>query len=290
MPNDVKNESKKKIGSFLANLEIRYKKKSYHIERILNDTWSNSNFKLPVKFNEMLKNRNFLILKAAVDVQEEQDAENTSSSFQASKSNKRRGRKLKPFELKTKRSQLAMAQEIRKKYPQGAIKLAFEQGLKFDAQENPKKKNLAFIIKKCSSSTGLTACIAKKAISSKQDVVKKTPEEALFFILTNGLSKNQYKSLKKTSRESGFDIWPNYDYVRDAKINLRPEGISFQKDGSITVPLQELLEKTLSRTLLNNTPLYDKLLDLADERGGELNMCLIYKLGFDSSGAHEVAQ
>ena len=121
-------------------------------------------------------------------------------------------------------------------------------------------------------------------------MVKKTPEQALFFLLTNGLSKNQYKSLKKTSLESGFDIWPNYDYICDAKKNLRPEGISFQEDGSITVPLQELLEKTLSRTLLNNTPLFDKLLDLADEHGGQLNTSLFFKLGFDSSGAHEVAQ
>ena len=159
-----------------------------------------------------------------------------------------------------------------------------------DSRESPKKKNLAFVIKKCSSSTGLTACIAKKAIDTRIEVIKKTPEQALFFILTNGLSKKQYKSLKQTSRESGYDIWPNYDYVRDAKSSLRPEGISFQEDGSIAVPLQEQLEKTISRTLLTNTPLFDKLLDLADEQGGQLHTTLFFKFGFDSSGAHEVAQ
>ena len=78
--------------------------------------------------------------------------------------------------------------------------------------------------------------------------------------------------------------------MRDAKSSLRPEGISLQEDGSISVPLQELLEKTLSRTLLNNTPLFDKLLDLSDEQGGQLYTTLYFKYGFDSSGAHEVAQ
>ena len=42
--------------------------------------------------------------------------------------------------------------------------MAFEQGLKIDARESP---NLAFVIKKCSSATGLTACFAKKAIDEE---------------------------------------------------------------------------------------------------------------------------
>jgi hypothetical protein len=257
---------KQKIYKFLQTFrfKLRATKNSRHIEFMLQDDWAKSS----IKFNLLQKNQR----KAPKE------------------GSKPAGRKPMPFELKKRRSQLALAQEICKKYPQGAIKLAFEQGLKIDGQESPKKKNLAFVIKKCSSSTGLTACIAKKAICLRKEVIKKTPEQALFFILTNGLSKQQYKNLKKNSKESGYDIWPNYDYVRDAKKNLRPEGISFEEDGSITVPLQELLEKTLSRTLLNNTPLFDKLLDLSDECGGQLHTTFIFKFGFDSSGAHEVVQ
>jgi hypothetical protein len=203
---------------------------------------------------------------------------------------KRSGRKPKPFDLKRPRAQLALAQEIRKKYPHGAIKLAFEQGLKQEGRVNSQKKDIAYILKKCGSATGLTASIAKKAVVLKKTVIKKTSEQALFFILANGLSKQQYICLKKSSRESGYDIWPNYDYVREAKNNLRPEGIAFQPGGAIVVPLQDLLEKTISRTLQDNSTLFDNILDLADEKGGDITLTLFFKYGFDSSGAHEVAQ
>ena len=209
--------------------------------------------------------------------------------FKEKEKQKRAGRKTKPFELKKLRSQQAMAQEIRKKYPHGAIKLAFQQGLKQEGRFNSQKKDIAFIMKKCDSETGFTACLAKKAVVSRREVVKKTPEQALFFILTNGLSKQQYKCLKKSSKESGCDIWPNYDYVREAKNNVRPEGIAFQPDGAVAVPVQALLEKTVSRTLQNDSTLFNEILDLAEEKGGDLTVTLFFKFGFDSSGAHEVA-
>ena len=202
---------------------------------------------------------------------------------------KRAGRKPKPFDLKTLRAKQALAQEIRNKYPHGAIKLAFEQGLKQEGRVNSQKKNISFIMKKCGSATGFTARIARKAIMAKKELVKKTPEQALFFLLTNGLSKQQYKSIKKSSKESGYDIWPNYDYVREAKNTLRPEGIAFQTDGAVVVPVHALLEKTVSRTLLNNSSLFDKILDLAEENEGHLTLTFFFKFGFDSSGAHEVA-
>ena len=126
---------------------------------------------------------------------------------------KRVGRTPKAFELKQKRAQFAVAEEIRKKYPAGAIKLAFEQGLRAGARDSEQKKDLAFVMKKCSSATGFTAKLARDSITKPNKITKKTPEEALFFVLTNGLSKLQYKNLKKTSKESGFNIWPNYDYV-----------------------------------------------------------------------------
>jgi hypothetical protein len=145
-------------------------------------------------------------------------------------------------------------------------------------------------MKKCDSATGLTAEFAKESISKRTEVRSKTPEEALFFLLTNDLSKMQYTNLKKSSRESGYDIWPNYDYVRAAKLNLRPDNIAFANDKSISVPLQDLLDKSVSRLLLNNSQLFDKILDLASENSGELNIKLIFKIGFDSSGSHETPQ
>ena len=85
----------------------------------------------------MLKQKNNKIFEVKNVHLDEQDIENQPGpSFRTSfpRERKKRGRKLKPFELKSKRSQLALAQEIRKKYPQGAITQAFEQGLKIDAR------------------------------------------------------------------------------------------------------------------------------------------------------------
>ena len=55
IPEDAKNELTRKLSSFLSNLENRYKKASYHIERILRISWSESSFNLPFKFIEIHK-------------------------------------------------------------------------------------------------------------------------------------------------------------------------------------------------------------------------------------------
>jgi hypothetical protein len=200
------------------------------------------------------------------------------------------GRPKTTFEMKKARSKFYEAAELRQNYPSEAIKLAFKQSIKAEAKKNVTKKDFAFVMKKCDSATGLTASKAKEAISSHQTLTPKTPEEALFFVLSNGLTKQQYKNLKTASRNSQADIWPNYEYVREAKNNLRPDQISVVEDKSILVPLQELLNHTVQRTLQSNNLLFEKLLDFADENGKNLVATLIYKFGFDSSGSHEVWQ
>jgi hypothetical protein len=246
----------KKISSFVYKFQKRYSKKhSYHPEQILALPWSLLYFQLPLEVVHFIKNGRIYDLEAQESVsqtqnQDDQDSvrqpisdsedqilqtnteaqdsqwslevDNWNQDFSQQMTNekpkqRRVGRTPKAFELKQKRAQLAVAEEIRKKYPSGAIKLAFEQSLKSEARTSEQKKDLAFVIKKCSSATGLTAKIARDSISKPKKITKKNPEEALYFILTNGLSKLQYKNLKKTSKESGFDIWPNYDYVREAK-------------------------------------------------------------------------
>lgn len=84
--------------------------------------------------------------------------------------------------------------------------------------------------------------------SSFSSIIKKTPEEALAFLLNNSLSKNVYTNMRLESKLSGADIWPTYDDVRRVKSQCRPpkENVSISKNIA-KVSLQSLLDHTAQR-------------------------------------------
>ena len=81
-------------------------------------------------------------------------------------------------------------------------------------------------------------------------IKKKSPEEALSFLLTNNLTKEQYCAMKQACAESNADLWPNYNLVLGAKKECRPSDIWLQ-ELSAEVPLQSLLNHTVARILEN---------------------------------------
>lgn len=81
-------------------------------------------------------------------------------------------------------------------------------------------------------------------------IIKKTPEEALAFILDNSLTKNTYINMRLESKSSGADIWPSYDVVRNAKALCKPEKEAVLINESIAeVKLQNLLNHTALKEL-----------------------------------------
>jgi hypothetical protein len=77
---------------------------------------------------------------------------------------------------------------------------------------------------------------------------KKTPDEALGFLLQNHLTKDQYNNMKRACTESGCNLWPNYNEVVAAKSLCRPNGIILQEHCA-EVSLQDLLNHTAIRIL-----------------------------------------
>ena len=89
--------------------------------------------------------------------------------------------------------------------------------------------------------------------------IKKSPEEALSFLLHNDLSKEQYCNMKQACTEGGVNLWPNYNKIVAAKSSCRPNGIIFQELAA-EVSLQDLLNHTATRILENVSITYNVFL------------------------------
>ena len=79
-------------------------------------------------------------------------------------------------------------------------------------------------------------------------VVKKTPEDALAFLLRCKMTKDIYCEMRRASAESNANIWPSYAKVLEYKKKCRPDGMVFG-EFSAYVPLQQLLDHTTKRIL-----------------------------------------
>lgn len=116
-------------------------------------------------------------------------------------------------------------------------------------------------------------------------IKKKSPEEALAFLLDNSLTKTVYTNMRLETKSSGADIWPIYDEVRKIKSQCRPpkEHISISEN-KVEVSLQALLHHTTSRIveLQKEVILHHMLI----EESTEMEAVLICSWGFDGSSGH----
>jgi len=283
IPTSNLTELKQCVAKFLSRFTQRYNspKVSRKLDRILADKWAHSVLKLPDTFISLL------VQKTNTNTGNEEKQASKEPATEKQKGAV--GRKRKLFEEKTTRSQLKESSELRGKFSPGVIHLASKQNLKIQG-----KNDAAFVVKRISSETGSTAKFARAAILarnnfSERPLTKKTPEEALFFLLTNNLTKEQYTNMKQACRESGADIWPAYSYVQSAKLGLEPEQISIEENQAVA-PLQDVLNHTVKRLIHSNPEVLQKMEDIAENNDNSLETTLYYKIGFDSSGAHTVSQ
>jgi hypothetical protein len=186
------------------------------------------------------------------------------------------GRKQLPFSEKSKRAQQYASAEIRRSHEPGAILLA--------AAQQPTE--LGRLVRKSNSVRGVTVKKALNAITkpTESQLLKKTPTQALAFLLCNNLSKEQYNQIKSACSESNANIWPNYNKLLQAKSDCRPENINIQSLCA-KVPLQNLLDHTSKRILLHDPEVVKKLEDLSAQNNKDLELFLYFKYGLDGCGS-----
>ena len=285
IPSSTLSDLKQTVTTFLSHFTKRYTspKISRKIDRIFSDKWSKSVLKLPDSMNSLLSQ------ESSKNVSSGNSEKQSNQSNAEEKTKFGRGRKRKSFEDRGLRSQFQESSELRGQYSPGLIHLASQQNLRIEG-----KKDAAFVVKRISSETGRTAQFARAAILARDDsaskpFLRKTPEEALFFLLTNNLTKEQYTNMKQACRESGADIWPAYSYVQGAKSGLEPDLI-FVEENQAVAPLQDLLNHTVKRLIHSNPNLLKNMESIAESKNNFLETTLYYKIGFDSSGSHTVSQ
>ena len=279
------NQLNQSISTFFSHFVRKYKEPIYSrkIKNIMSDDWSSLCLSLPSSFTNQLNRQSFSFQPDDIPSRATENIPTAQTSIQI------KGRRGKLFEEKKARAQMKDSSSLRNKFSPGVINLANKQNLSMSGQ-----KDAAFVVKRISSETGSTARFARAAILSRNElssrpVSKKTPEEALFFLLTNNLTKEQYCNMKQACKESGADIWPAYTYVQGAKPGLEPEEVNVTENEAV-VPLQDLLNHTVKRIFVSNLSLSQQMENLAEENGGSLEATLIYKIGFDSSGSHTISQ
>ena len=244
-----------KIRLFLVEAVTIYQQVARDFPRFLKTNFVSKNFELPPELKEYIE----------------------TSYFRASTEIRGSGRKLLPFGEKSKRAQQYASAEVRKKHEPGAIILAVSQ----------QRTELGLLVKKSNSQRGVTVKKALNAIASpeRQQASMKKPIEALAFMLTNKMTKEQYNNLKAACKENQADIWPNYNKVLEAKQECRPEGIVVT-ELSAHVPLQNLMDHT-ARRILGDAGMVERMKRLAEDNLGELDIILYFKFGMDGCGSFD---
>ncbi|XP_059216468.1 uncharacterized protein LOC131994136 isoform X2 [Stomoxys calcitrans] len=123
----------------------------------------------------------------------------------------------------------------------------------------------------------LISSAAKKSECLDKSIKAFTPEKALGLILDASLSKHQYEVLRSSAREIGFDIYPSYHQVLEAKKKCYPANVQVQESCS-KVSLQQLLDHTVTRILMTKTE--NEVTELPNE------LQMFSKWGCDGSSGH----
>ena len=247
------------IRQFLSKIDPLYKKATRNYKSLVSNLepgdYLSKQFELPLTLIEF---------------------HNTTSYFQEATTITFGGRKPLAFSEKSKRAQQYASAEVRKSHEPGAIISA--------AAQQP--TDLGRLVRKTNSVRGVTVKKALDAVTKpvENQLIKKSPSQALAFLLCNNLSKEQYNQMKSSCTESNANIWPNYNKLLQEKSDCRPDGITIQSLCA-QVPLQELMDHTSKRILLQDPEMVKKLKDLSPQNNNELELLLFFKYGLDGCGS-----
>lgn len=223
-----------------------------------NSEWLDSNFNVPT-------------LQFINDRYNEKAVSNATIGF---------GRPVKEFEDKSDRSKRREAATISSQHNHDPCRIL--TACRYAARRSG-EKDLSFILNELSKSQERPGKIRKLLNdNSITEIRKKTPLEALGFILDHSVSRNLYTDMRLESKASRADIWPPYNEVREAKAQLRPpKETIFIDDCVAKVPLQALLNHTAERLVLLQKEVILHALNISNLT--EIEIVLSCSWGFDGS-------
>ncbi|BES91384.1 Hypothetical protein NTJ_04193 [Nesidiocoris tenuis] len=99
-------------------------------------------------------------------------------------------------------------------------------------------------LRECCSQELIDAAASSSREEEKRAVLD--ADSALALITQANLSKYQYETIRKTTKEKGYNIFPSYGKVLEAKTKCYPPNIEISEI-SAKVPLQSLLDHTVTR-------------------------------------------
>lgn len=114
-----------------------------------------------------------------------------------------------------------------------ASELASQQGdnaqlLVHAASISAKKSHatdLKFVLQQVAISPNRPSKIREVLNTSHKEVTAVSPDEALMFLLENGLTKKQYLNMRQLNIKHNSGIYPTYDKVYKSKLKCRPDEI-----------------------------------------------------------------
>lgn len=140
--------------------------------------------------------------------------------------------------------------------------------------QRTKRYKVKKLLENCSKELIVAAANEAKGTSKSASF---TPEQALSLLLDASLSKHQYQIIRKATIEIGFDIFPSYHKVLEAKKECYPSEVEIT-ESCATVKLQTLLNHTATRIMQGKSE------EDVCAMGSELT--LISKWGCDGSSGH----
>ena len=179
----------------------------------------------------------------------------------------------KPFAAKKPRTQRHIAQNLRElaDHDQDALFKALSQVLRKNGHSAA-----AISIEKIQQDPDEVGRQIKKSLE-KTEEKEMSPTASLALLLRNNLSQRSYKDIR-TRTNNVLASWHKLDIL---KKEILPEGIIATKN-NVLVPMQSMLNKTISRLLLDQAILM-KIYDLKEKNGGEIKAYLIFKYGLDGN-------
>ena len=141
------------------------------------------------------------------------------------------------------------------------------------------RRKAASIVKKLRECPDEVDAFRRLSLSTNEPV-KMTPVEALTFLVQNRLSKFQYIQIRKKIKNHNADIFPNYNFLVNAKKECYPPNI-FVCESRAEVPLQNVVDLTLQRQLTVQREVVHHISEQCNSKNIELTA--IYKWGCDGA-------
>ena len=212
-----------------------------------------------------------------VPIQQQAQEVQLPQNPQAQRRVKQRKRTLKkPWVDLSKSGKKKQVREIKSRYSDEAIAAAFKSTMRSKGC----RKSSTFLVDSMLEEDGF----AKKADKAVKTPVptKMTVSDALAESLDQGTSRSRFQDKVRTLKRHNVNIYPGWKKQQEHRDEIIPDDIEYAETEA-KVNMESLLKNTVDRHLLNEQ-IRSKLVELKEEKGGTLQVNLVFKFGLDGSG------